>query len=108
MTDREEILYFIGHFQKAAEIFTGGCCYWFAYILKGRFPDAEFVYLPVTGHFVSRIDNRLYDATGDVTEAFADEPRIPWDEMDQFDSNVRKSVERDVVFKRKWDCDDEG
>lgn len=107
MTDREEILYFIGHFRKAAETFTTGCCYWFAYILKGRFPEAELIYLPVTGHFASRIGGRLYDATGDVTEVFADEMQIPWDGMDAFDSNVRKSVERDVIFKRKRDDDGE-
>lgn len=101
MDREEEILYFIGHFKKAAEVFTTGCCYWFAYILKGRFPEAEFIYLPVTGHFVSRIGGRLYDATGDVTECYENEMQIPWDEMDKFDPNVRKSVERDVIFKRR-------
>lgn len=101
MNREEEILYFIGHFRKAVETFTTGCCYWFAYILKGRFPEAELIYLPVTGHFVSRIGGRFYDATGDVTECYENETQIPWEEMDKFDSNVRKSVERDVIFKRR-------
>lgn len=55
------------------EVFTQGCCYWFARILLewARFYDntAEIMYDPVVGHFGARIDGRVYDITGDVTES---------------------------------------
>ena len=49
------------------DVFTCGCCYWFAHILKTRYPQGEIMYDPVINHFVTQIDGRLYDITGDVT-----------------------------------------
>lgn len=94
-----EILDFIKHFSGAMETFTSGCCYWFAYILSERFPGAVIEYMPVPGHFIASIGGRLYDVTGDVTEAYENEFRVRWDGMDSYDPEVRRRVERDCVLK---------
>lgn len=66
---------FISRFHKntksddITEVFTNGCCYWFAHILCTRF-KGRIMYDPVVGHFVAKIGGRLYDITGDVTEEY--------------------------------------
>ena len=50
--------------------FLNGFCYWFAYILAGRFVGAEIYYEPIDGHFITEIDDRLYDIRGDVTDLY--------------------------------------
>lgn len=70
----EDIKHFISHFHKVSptddvtEVFTLGCCYWFAYILCNRFENAKMMYNPIINHFIAQIENRLYDITGDVTD----------------------------------------
>lgn len=66
-----EVLCFINRFKQSnpsamEEAFTRGNCYWFAFILKKRFPDGELVYDPVDGHFACRIGDHIYDITGEV------------------------------------------
>lgn len=54
----DEVLDFIlrftnnGKWNSVIESFTCGCCYWFAYILSVRFPNAIIMYDPVINHFV--------------------------------------------------------
>lgn len=50
--------------------FRNGFCYWFSYILAGRFPGAKIWYEPIEGHFVTEIDGRLYDIRGDVSDLY--------------------------------------
>jgi hypothetical protein len=63
---------FIARFHGSEDVFLHGCCYWFAYILRKRFRDCAPVIMhdPVEGHFVTRIDGRLYDVRGDVTDLY--------------------------------------
>lgn len=81
MTETEQ---FIKHFHKISstdditEVFTCGCCYWFARILCERF-HAKMMYDPVINHFAAEINNRLYDITGDVTHKYH---VIPWESFD--------------------------
>lgn len=58
------------------DIFTGGCCYWFAEILHQRFPGSRIMYDVVENHFATEIEDRLYDITGDITGQYN---VIPWD-----------------------------
>lgn len=66
-------LQFIKLFQKqeTIEIFTNGLCYWFAFLLKGRFPDGEIMYDEVANHFGCAIAGRVYDITGDITDSYS-------------------------------------
>ena len=65
----ERVLRFISLFKGAEDPFLHGCCYWFAAILEARF-KGSVLYASPPGHFVCQILNRLYDVTGDVTEAY--------------------------------------
>ena len=83
MNIHEEVIAFINRFtnngkrQEVIECFTCGCCYWFAHILFKRFYDAmdwnhdtDIMYDEVANHFGCRIEDRVYDITGDVTEQY--------------------------------------
>lgn len=65
------ILKFINEFLKAEpqihNCFLHGNCYWFAYILKGRFPRGSIVYDAVENHFGFKLDDEVYDIRGIVT-----------------------------------------
>lgn len=80
-----EVLDFISRFtnkgrkQEVIESFTCGCCYWFAHILCNRFPNAIMMYDLIDNHFVTLINGRLYDITGDVTGQYK---VIVWDDYD--------------------------
>lgn len=41
-----------------------GNCYYFARILKDRFPDGEIVYCIIEGHFIFQYKNKYYDSRG--------------------------------------------
>ena len=89
-----EIEKFIERFRTndTIKVFTCGCCYWFAYILCGRFPQAKLMYDLVANHFVAEIDGRLFDITGDVTDKYI---VIPWDSYD--DELHKQRIVRDCI-----------
>lgn len=70
-----EVEAFIKHFRaydtgEVTDTFRKGMCYWFAYMLSGRFLGAEIVYEPIEGHFLTQLNGRLYDIRGDVTDQY--------------------------------------
>ena len=71
----ETVLDFIEQFNAyekesvLLDTFTKGFCYYFALMLQDRFLG-EILYDPVIGHFITKIDSRFYDITGDVTERY--------------------------------------
>lgn len=75
-------------------VFTNGCCYWFSYILRGRFSEngAKLMYDQIANHFGTEIDGRVYDVTGDVSEDYSWEP---WDNLS--DDLLKKRIIRDCV-----------
>lgn len=74
-------------------VFTCGCCYWFAVILHSRFPNSVIMYDQIENHFVTQIENRLYDITGDVTDKYK---VIPWDSLD--DALLKTRIVRDCIM----------
>lgn len=93
----QEVLNFIKKFKFAhkcelEEVFTEGNCYYFAIILKERFKNANIQYDPVYGHFVAKINNRLYDITGDVTETYTNV--TPFEDVDE---SQKKRIIRDCI-----------
>lgn len=63
--------------QEIIDCFKQGYCYWFAYILKSRFPKGE-IYYNICNHFVYKYNNRLYDITGDCTNKYNNEFLYSW------------------------------
>lgn len=78
--------------QDTIMTFTQGCCFWFAYILHTRFPNSVIMYDPVINHFVTEIEHRLYDITGDVTEQYQ---VVCWDTYP--DELEKKRIIRDCI-----------
>lgn len=78
------------HGSKLKEVecvFETGCCFWFASILFIRFKDeygAEIVYDPILNHFACRINKRIYDITGDITDEII-YGWYSWDEYSELD-----------------------
>lgn len=75
------------------DVFTNGCCYWFAYVLFARFfaDGAEIVYDPIDGHFGTRIYGRVFDITGDVTDDHM------WVAFDDIDAEQKLRITRDCI-----------
>lgn len=101
-SSRDDILSFISKFKTSdkngciEEVFTSGYCYWFAYMLCGRFRNAILMYDPVVNHFVVQLDNRLFDITGDVTGQYE---CVPWSEYD--DELSRRRIEECCINKTR-------
>lgn len=76
------------------EVFTSGCCYWFAYILFVRFirDGAVIMYDEVANHFGTKIAGRVYDISGDVTEKYK---WVTWDSIT--DELHRERIIRDCI-----------
>lgn len=81
----DEIKKFIDNFKsfgtgkEIVDCFSNGNCFWFAYILKARFPYGRILYIPVDNHFVYTDEDKLYDITGDCTKNYKDKATIDWD-----------------------------
>ena len=90
-----EILLFIKHrWQKDANWLNGNC-YWFAHILKTRFPFLEIYYLPIEGHFVCGDGENFYDWTGVVK---LQELPILLDDIQLIDSLWYDRIVRDCIL----------
>lgn len=87
---------FISYFNESRNLFLNGMCYYFALILKERF-GGEICYSPVDNHFFSRIGNRLYDASGDVTDIYT--VFIPWDEYINIDPIHADRIIKSCILK---------
>jgi hypothetical protein len=92
-----EVLEFIKQFSPAKGLFLNGMCYWFAFILRNRFPDSEIWYEPIMNHFVCRIGGVFYDAAGGV----AGENFQKWDDFKEADALhaeriIRYCIDKDV------------
>ncbi len=76
------------------QTFTEGFCYYFAVILRERFPDGEIVYIPAMGHFSYRIGAILYDVTGQLKTE--EEVHV----FDQYPDALQKQrIVRDCIIK---------
>jgi len=93
------VLAFIHQFHGAETVFLYGMCYWFSYILQGRF-GGTMMYEQVENHFVQEIGGRLYDASGDVTELYGQSKTLMrWDEMKDYDEALYHRLVKYCILK---------
>jgi len=102
MNNRHEILDFINKFkwykpEVLEQLFLNGNCYYFAVILKERFPNASIMYLMIENHFVVYINGYLYDIRGDVTDIIDNKEMIAWDDLYHYDNALYKRIVRDCI-----------
>ena len=91
-----EVLEFIKRRFKNDCNWISGNCYYFAIILKERFPNAIIIYDVIDGHFITNIDNHYYDWTGEI-KLNSNNTYIEWDKMDKYDLNVKQRIIRDCI-----------
>lgn len=87
----------VGNNQNIIEVFTCGCCYWFAHILCSRFENAKMMYDPIINHFVAQIGDRLYDITGDVTDKYK---VVEWEHFDD-ELEKQRIVDYCITFTKQ-------
>lgn len=95
MNDVENFLKRFHLSKDVDEVFTSGCCYWFAQILFRRFirDGAIVMFSSVDNHFGTKIRGRVYDITGDVTNSYKWQPWV------EFPDEVEKErIVRDCVM----------
>jgi hypothetical protein len=76
---------------------VSGNCYYFAEILKLRFPDAVIWYDVIYNHFFVNIDGHDYDWTGEITRK-ENGCYVEWDEMIYYDSCLFDRLVRDCII----------
>ena len=92
-----EILDFINRRFSFEDRWISGNCYYFAAILQQRF-GGEIYYMPIIGHFVTKIDGDFYDWTGKLTEQQLVEDRLTsWDYLRYADPLLYQRLIRDCV-----------
>lgn len=76
--------------------FTNGFCYYFAVILKEKFPRGEIIYLPVQNHFVFSYGTQyLYDIRGNVTDLYFNSQLEIWNNYNDLPHKQR--IKRDCI-----------
>ena len=96
----DKVLEFIQkRFRKDCDWINGNC-YYFAVILKDRFPEGTIYYDVIHGHFVFEyeINNEkcLYDWVGiyDCTDGYL----VEWDKFDESDVLQKDRIIRDCIM----------
>ena len=93
----KEVLNFIHkRFLKDNDWLTGNC-YYFALILKDRFPNGSIFYDVISGHFVTKIDDINYDWSGVVLNNEY-HYYVEWDKFDTYDSLQKERIIRDCIL----------
>ena len=93
---KNEVLEFINRRFIYECNWMGGNCYFFAVILKSRFPEGKIYYDVIAGHFVFQYQNKFYDWLG--LYLLDDAKLVLWDEFDQYDSLQKEIIIRDCIM----------
>lgn len=75
-----------------------GNCYFFAVILKTRFPDGDIYYDTIDGHFVFKLDGEFYDFEGCINSFHDINAVIKWDDFEDYDSLWKCRIVRDCIL----------
>ena len=92
MNKIEEFISLFGRDER----YMNGLCYWFTYILKGRFPNGDIWYDPVMNHFYYVINNIAYDVRGRV---ILPHTSIQWDDYYAYDALDYQRVVKYCILK---------
>lgn len=94
---QDEVLDFIARRFSQDCHWRDGNCYYFALILKDRFPKGKILYDAIYGHFFFQYNGKVYDHSGELVwpgGAYA----VYWDEMDKYDPLVKERIIRDCIL----------
>ena len=92
-----KILEFIQRRFKNDCNWTDGNCYYFAVILKDRFPEGKIFYDVVNGHFVFCYYGEFYDWNG-VYNPMSVDSVVVWDAFNKYDSLQKERIVRNCIM----------
>ena len=92
---QDEVLEFIQRRFKDDCKWTDGNCYYFAIILKYRFPEGKIFYDVTWGHFIFEYLGQFYDWTGIKNP---DTYLVEWDKFEKYDSLQKERIIRDAIL----------
>lgn len=92
---QDKVLEFIQRRFKDDCKWTDGNCYYFAIILKDRFPEGKIYYDTIWGHFIFEYLGQFYDWTGIKNP---DTYLVEWDKFDKYDSLQKERIIRDTIL----------
>ena len=92
-----EVLKFIKERFPENNSWLNGNCYYFAIILKARFPRGIVMYDVIDGHFITSIDGIKYDWSGIISD---DENHyyVEWDSFNEYDALQKQTIVRDCIL----------
>ncbi len=96
-----EVMEFINNFKEGfdskglEQVFTNGNCYHFALILKELFMGIIYYNLD-EGHFITRIDDKYYDITGEVKPS---DLCYRWSELSIIEPDQYRVIKNNCVYK---------
>ena len=97
MNKNNEVIEFIERrFGNHDQSWQNGNCYYFAVILKTRFPEGKIVYDPVDNHFLFKYKNKLYDSNGIDKRSM--KKVQDWDTYKEFDALDYYYVIKDCII----------
>ncbi len=80
--------------SEMGNIFTGGSCMNFYFILRHHYPQASLYYSILHGHVITKIDGQFYDITGQVTKDLKDfEPLKTLYSEKMYRSSIKQMLE---------------
>lgn len=77
---KNKVLEFIKRRFATDSRWLEGNCYYFAQILKLRFPEGEIYYDVIWGHFLFKLEDTFYDWSGESTMVMRP---IKWDTFEK-------------------------
>ena len=93
----DKVLEFIHRRFAKNNNWTTGNCYYFAILLKTRFPQGKIMYDVIDGHFVTEIDCVKYDWNGAVEDDGKPHNYIEWKKFAEYDKLQMKTIMRDCI-----------
>lgn len=82
--------------------FADECCFFFASMLKGAFPESTIVIESIKNHFMIYYQGKYYDMEGKVEDV--DEQYIwVFDDLKVIDPAWHQRILRDVVYKTTYE-----
>lgn len=94
---QDEVLEFINRRFKKDCNWLNGNCYYFAVILKDRFPEGRIWFDVIWKHFFFEYNGKYYDFSGELVIS-SEACHILWDEMDAYDRLDKERVIRDCII----------
>ena len=91
----DEVIEFIDRRFKTDCNWISGNCYYFAEILKLRFPEGVIFYDVIYGHFVFLYKGKYYDWTGSIKP---DGILVNWEKFEEYDHLQKERIVTDCIM----------